>query len=303
MVDASHKFLLCMKYVSRFCRTIYYLDETWVNAGHTKEKVWEDTTVSSREDAFRKGLTTGLRAPSGKGGRLIVLHAGSEKGFVNGGCLVFRAAKSATADYHSEMDGPRFEKWFTEQLLPNIEPRSVVVMDNASYHSVQLEKLPSTSTRKAEIQSWLTEKNIAWSGDQLKPELLQLVNQNKHKFFGYRIEALAKAAGHDVVRLPPYHCELNPIEMVWSQVKGYVAANNTSFTLAGVEELLKQAIALVTPENWMRDCAHVERLEKEAWERDGAIDTRLDEFIIPLGSDSSTYSDSSASEMSGVEEL
>lgn len=259
--------------------------------------------MSSREDTFRKGLTTGLRVPSGKGCRLIVLHAGSEKGFVDGACLIFRASKSASTDYHSEMDGPRFEKWFAEQLLPNIEPRSVIVMDNAPYHSVRTEKLPSTSWRKADIQSWLTAKTIPWCDDQLKPELLRLVNENKHKFFGYRIEALARVAGHDIVRLPPYHCEFNPIEMVWSQVKGYIAANNTSFTLAEVERLLNEAIALVTRENWVRDCAHVERLEKEAWERDGAIDTRIDNVVIPLRSDSSSCSDCSDSEMSGVEEL
>lgn len=258
--------------------------------------------MSSREDAFRKGLTTGLRAPSGKGGRLIVLHAGSENGFVDGASLVFRAKKSVTSDYHSEMDGPRFERLFKEQLLPNIEPRSVIVMDNASYHSVQLEKVPSTSSRKAEIQSWLTQKNIPWSDDQLKPELIQLVNQNKHSFSGYRIDALANVAGHDIVRIPPYHCEFNPIEMVWSQVKGYIAANNRLFTLAGVEELLDKAIALVTPENWARDCAHV-RLEEEAWEQDGAIESRLDNIIITLGSDSSSCSDSSVSELSGMEEL
>ena len=28
--------------------------------------------------------------------------------------------------------------------------------------------------------------------------------------------------GHEVVRLPVAHCKLNPIEMAWSQVKGYV---------------------------------------------------------------------------------
>ncbi|XP_049272628.1 uncharacterized protein LOC125758899 [Rhipicephalus sanguineus] len=233
-------------------RAVYYLDETWVNAGHTKEKVWED--------AFRKGLITGLRAPSGKGGLLIVIHAGSENGFVDGASFVFRAKKSVTSDYHSEMDGPRFERWFKEQLLPNIEPRS--------------------------------------SNDQLKPELIQLVNQNKHRSSGYRI-ALAKVAGHDIVRLPPYHCEFNPIERVWSQVKGYIAANR-SFTLAGVEELLDEAIALVSPENWACDCAHVVRLEEEAWEQDVAIESTLDGILITLGSDSCSCSDSSVSELSGM---
>ncbi|KAL1424333.1 hypothetical protein MTO96_020259 [Rhipicephalus appendiculatus] len=217
--------------------------------------------------------------------------------------FITQAKKSVASDYHSEMDGPRFERWFKEQLLPKIEPRSIIVMDNASYHSVQLEKLPSTSSRKAEIQSWLTQKNIPWSNDQLKPELIQLVNQNKHRFSGYRIDALAKVAGHDIVRLPPYHCELNPIEMVWSHVKGYIAANNRSFTLAGVEALLDEAIALVTPENWVRDCAHVVHLEEEAWEQDGAIESMLDSIIITRGSDSSSCSDSSVSELSGIEEL
>ncbi|KAH6933851.1 hypothetical protein HPB50_018606 [Hyalomma asiaticum] len=76
-------------------RTIYYLDETWVNAGHTEETVWTDTKVMSRQDAFRQDLSTGLRAPSGKGGRLIVLHAGSAEGFLDGAALVFRAKKGA----------------------------------------------------------------------------------------------------------------------------------------------------------------------------------------------------------------
>ncbi|KAH7949749.1 hypothetical protein HPB49_014976 [Dermacentor silvarum] len=37
-------------------------------------------------------------------------------------------------------------------------------------------------------------------------------------FFTSRVDVVAKAAGHDVVRLPPHHCELKPIELIWSQV-------------------------------------------------------------------------------------
>lgn len=295
--------IACFNYIFIcFCRPIYYLDETWVNAGHTKGKVWEDGNVTTREEAFRQGLTTGLRAPSGKGGRLILLHAGSKEGFVNAACLIFRATKG-TGDYHKEMDGPRFENWFSEQLLPNIKPNSVIVMDNAPYHSVRLEKVPTSSTRKSDIQSWLTEKNIAFSQDQLKAELLELVNQNKKMFSACRVDVIAKAAGHDVVRLPPYHCEFNPIELIWSQVKGYVAANNTTFTLADVEKLLRESINVVTPDKWRRACAHVEKIEEEFWQRDGLIDASLDELIIPLGSDLSDETDASDSDMSEVEEL
>ncbi|XP_040077703.1 uncharacterized protein LOC120849529 [Ixodes scapularis] len=132
-------------------KTIYYLDETWVNAGHTRSKVWKDTTVKTPRDAFNKGLTVGLKNPSGKGERLIVVHAGSSEGFVDGAAEVFRA-KTGSGDYHEEMDGARFEECFTEKLLPNLKPNSVIFMDNASYHAVRLHTLPSSRTRKEAIQ-------------------------------------------------------------------------------------------------------------------------------------------------------
>lgn len=43
----------------------YYLDETWINEGHTMSKVWSDTTITSAREAFLSGLTTGLKNPSG----------------------------------------------------------------------------------------------------------------------------------------------------------------------------------------------------------------------------------------------
>lgn len=45
---------------------IYYLDETWVNAGHTKPNIWVDKSVSTARQAFLDGLSTGLKNPSGK---------------------------------------------------------------------------------------------------------------------------------------------------------------------------------------------------------------------------------------------
>ncbi|XP_026321135.1 uncharacterized protein LOC113231156 [Hyposmocoma kahamanoa] len=57
-------------------RKIYYTDETWINEGHTKTKVWQDTTIHSTRQAHREGLSTGLKGPSGKGKRLIIVHIG-----------------------------------------------------------------------------------------------------------------------------------------------------------------------------------------------------------------------------------
>jgi len=48
--------------------------------------------------------------------------------------------------------------------------------------------------------------------------------------------------GHEVIRLPPYHCQYNPIELIWAQVKGEVVTKNSTFKIADVEKLMHEAI-------------------------------------------------------------
>jgi hypothetical protein len=149
-----------------------------------------------RHTTWQQGLTTGLKDPSGKGGRWIILHAGSSSGFVDNGLLIFQSKKSG--DYHEEMNSDCFQTWFAEQLLPNIEPSSVIVIDNAPYHSKKIDKVPTTATRKAEIQQWLKDKNIAYEDDLLKAELLQIVRTHKHLYGDYVVDQMARQAGHTV---------------------------------------------------------------------------------------------------------
>ena len=63
----------------------------------------------------------------------------------------------------------------------------------------------------------------------------------------YRIDQLFKEAGHTVLRLPPYHCDLNPIELIWSQLKRYVAANNVTFNYQMFNSLLKGHLRPLLP--------------------------------------------------------
>jgi predicted O-methyltransferase YrrM len=36
------------------------------------------------------------------------------------------------------MNHTNYKKWLQERLIPNLKPSSVVVVDNASYHNVQI---------------------------------------------------------------------------------------------------------------------------------------------------------------------
>ena len=109
-------------------------------------------------------------------------------------------------------------------------------MDNASYHSRRIEKVPTSNSRKGDMQDWLTSHGIEYPERALKRELLSLIKLRNAKP-KYVIDEMAKAAGHEVVRIPPYHCELNPIELCWSQVKGYIKEHNKEFALTVVKRL------------------------------------------------------------------
>lgn len=115
---------------------IVFIDETWLNANHTLSRSWTDDTQASTS-----------KVPMGKGARLIICHAGSAKyGFVENGLLAFES--KTTTDYHKEMNAATFPEWFKNILLPGLPEPSVIFMDNAPYHSVQLNKAPTQANKK-----------------------------------------------------------------------------------------------------------------------------------------------------------
>lgn len=70
-------------------------------------------------------------------------------------------------------------------------------------------KCPSTNTRKREIQEWLRHKKVNFMEGMTKTELL-----NKPVEPTYEIDDIIRDRGHKVVRLPPYRCDLDPIELI-----------------------------------------------------------------------------------------
>ncbi|XP_025420202.1 uncharacterized protein LOC112690407 [Sipha flava] len=176
------------------------------------------------------------------------------------------------------MNGDNFKQWF-ENILPLLDPNSIIVMDNAPYHSVELEKYPNTSWKKAAIFEWLSSKYVDRErplSSLLKSELLAISNKMRPDSKSYVIDNLAKDNGHTVLRLPPYHCEFNPIELAWAMVKGYVKQNNTTFQIDDVRQLVNTAIERVTPQNWKNFIKHVIEEECKIWKVDDIMDDMID---------------------------
>ncbi|KAJ8914219.1 hypothetical protein NQ315_003582 [Exocentrus adspersus] len=145
---------------------------------------WQDDNVES------------VRKPEGYDGkRFIVLHAGTSKGFVEDADLLF-CSKSKVGDYHGEMKSNIFTKWVEERLIPNLEEPSLIVMDNAPYHSVLIEKQPSISSRRMKLMEWLHKYNTIYDEKMTNAELLLLAKRHRQEE-RYVIHDLLRKFGRD----------------------------------------------------------------------------------------------------------
>lgn len=273
-------------------RPIVYMDESYVCSDHVSGKMWSD------------GSSNVLHTPVSKGERLIIVHAGGEQGFVPNALAMWKAGKKS-GDYHDNMNNTNYINWVTNQLIPNLQPHTVLVIDNANYHNKQIDKAPTSNSRKEEMVNWLAQRNISYEPTMLKPQLYKIVLENKPRYVKYVLDDILEKEGHSVLRLPPYHPDLNPIEMIWAEVKNFVASHNTTFKMSDVQKLCEEKFATISPDDWKSRCEHVKNTEKEYAAKEPAIDDITESFIISVDDNTSDDEGNSEdlSEMSGIEEL
>ncbi|XP_046966920.1 uncharacterized protein LOC124534920 [Vanessa cardui] len=236
-------------------RPIVYTDETYVLTSHVRQNTWlPQNNYPKGNKQFSKKLSTGSR--------FIVVHAGSSDGFVPNASLVYKAA-STSGDYHSNMNHDNYTKWLNEKLLPNLPEKSVIVMDNASYHNTRSSKIPTSNSSKGEMQKWLTENGISFDNRFKKVELYDLIKKKKDRFITFKIDDFIRKKGFGILRLPPYHPELNPIENIWGIIKNQIAAKNIGQTMTLVQNLIDECINNIDQTTWRNTCKHVEKIETE----------------------------------------
>lgn len=269
-------------------RNIYFLDETYVNSSHNSNMCWQSESEP------------GIYADIGKGRRLVIVHAGSRDGLVNDALTIFKS-DSKCGDYHGDMNATNFHNWVNHKLINKLAPNSVVVMDNASYHCVQAEKIPTMSSLKTVMQDWLRKHNVDFTADSTKAELFSLIKRTQSEK-NYTLDEMLKAAGHIVLRLPPYHPDLNPIELVWADVKNDLASNYINSSLDDKITIITRLFSEFTPEKWQKCDDHVQKIENQYWNHDMRFDDVMDELIINLENESDSEEDMAIEDMSSNEE-
>ena len=198
-------------------RPICYTDETYIDPNSQPRKFVTDTTIKSAEDAKNRGLTSGLQWNAGRGNRLLILHMTSPDGLIKE-CekiWIHTNRKVQSDDYHNDIDAATFYNWLKDSLK-HLPPNAVVVIDNASIHNKREEGTPKSNSKKGEMQEWLMKKNVDFDPKALKADLWKLIQEKLKDCPEYSIDKMVKQLRPDITleRLPPYHCELNVIEMI-----------------------------------------------------------------------------------------
>lgn len=132
---------------------------------------------------------------------------------------------------------------------------------------------------KSHMQEWLTRHNVPFDESARKCDLMTLINQqNVEK--QYRVDEIIKAEGHTVLRLPPYHPDLNPIELVWGDVKGELARTAIDSNLDKKKEVLTSLFANYSADKWRKCDDHVMKNEQEYYDTDRVFDDEVDRLVF-----------------------
>ncbi|CAH1999256.1 unnamed protein product [Acanthoscelides obtectus] len=228
IVELRQEFLHKVKIYREQKRNLIYLDEMWYDTHDVVQYGWVDDS--------NKCI---LNAPCNRGKRIIILHAGSENGFIPNALLL--SAK-------------------------NIK-ESLIIMDNAPYHSRQKNKIPNTGTKKQDIIDFMKDKGMEIPQKSTKAILLDLIKRQKFEK-EYVVDNLLQQNGHEVLRLPPYYCIFNPID---------------KSLLATIRDAVSQIAAT---DLWKQCSRHI--IEKE---NEYCVLPAVNPVVIPLQDDSSDSSE------------
>jgi transcriptional regulator NrdR family protein len=121
---------------------------------------------------------------------------------------------------------------------------------------------------------WLERHGVQCGTSARKATLYKIINSMKPKQRTFRVDKLLESHGHSVVRLPPYMCDMSPIELAWAKLKRHVRSRKTTGDISTkrIEELVMEGLNDITAADWLGFSQYVTKLEQEFWANDGIME-------------------------------
>ena len=193
----------------------------------------------------------------------IIRNTKDKYTFTCGGLLYYKTRNPDLSDPHTCFTSDSFQSYFTKHLLPALgsHQSSMIIMDRAPYHTKVAEtEFNIRKASKQELLEFLIENGETetieskGSTQDLRYRVLKLYPDARSY-----LEIEAELFGHQILFTPPYHPELNPIELAWSMIKRPILEKAHPTTNYICEEILPKSFTLVTPAVARKLFAHVEK--------------------------------------------
>ena len=176
---------------------------------------------------------------------LSTLETKDRGGVVPGSVWAFcpQQKKLHKGDYHKVFKSTNFMQWWNDQLIPNLQQPSIIIMDNARYHKAYPDPYPTSKSKKADYTAFCTMKNIPFDPKDTIPILRNTIKAFKAKQ-KMSCELIAEANGHSVLFTPPCHSDLQPIQLLWAMLKGNIGCKyDTDTTMTILKQRLDEEFA------------------------------------------------------------
>jgi hypothetical protein len=198
-------------------------------------------------------------------------------------------------DYHDTMDGEKFVAWLTNRLIVAFEAmfpgkKMCLILDNAKYHHARGADWvnPSAIKGREQLAEELIMRGICdikqgkktfhagnffceCRGTSNPGPTVKLMRDvlkwyvASHPINSTLVEQTMKAKGHELLYTPPYESWMQPIELVWAQVKKEVAMqSHRERKYQETAQQTRTALRNVTAERCASLVSHTERL-METW--------------------------------------
>jgi len=242
---------------------IVYMDESYIHQRHTSGHTWAKKNeniirtgggLGSRCIVVHAITEDGLLFKPGSERVANDSHELKEKRYTAEWVFVGPVKKG---DYHRNMNEKNFLRWTTERLIPSFEQtypgkKMILVLDNAPYHHIRADNFIDTLKLNrsdlfneliltADIKTLTVErggrdtemdlvklrntkrgsKNAPYNRE-LQDALKAFVNEHP-EYQEDKLEKLFDSKGFRLIFTPPYTPALQPIELLWAEVKRRVA--------------------------------------------------------------------------------
>ena len=229
-----------------------YMDESYIHEHYHRndDSIWDpsdEQDIQQSKERHKGRRYCFACAIQGSNPRIANEIDGNGPGIVPGSVWAFCPQKKEQhqGDYHKVFNGVNFVAWWRNQLLPNLTVPSLIILDNARYHLVKPVDTPRPhKMKKQECLAFLGMKGLLEEGmeNETALQLKQRVKDWVEANVPVEIVRLAEEAGHKVLFTPPYHSDLQLIELLWAQVKGNVGRQYSSRTTISIvyERLMQE---------------------------------------------------------------